>query len=176
MKDRPSLAEYKESISIPLKQATLVFLIKENQVLLAMKKRRFGKGKWNGAGGKKIETDKNIIETATRETKEEIGVEVTSLNKVAVFYFYHLGNPQGGQYVSVYLAHKWEGTPQETEEMAPKWFEINNLPYEDMWESDKLWLPQMLLGGKFEGDFLFDQNQSLLEHDIRLVTNFESNF
>ncbi|MEK7504190.1 MAG: hypothetical protein AAB550_01680 [Patescibacteria group bacterium] len=35
-----------------MKQATLCFLVKDNQILLAMKKRGFGVGKWNGVGGK----------------------------------------------------------------------------------------------------------------------------
>jgi hypothetical protein len=36
-----------------MRQTTLVFVFNEkNQILLAMKKRGFGEGKWNGAGGK----------------------------------------------------------------------------------------------------------------------------
>lgn len=36
-----------------MRQSTLVFVFnKQKQILLAMKKRGFGVGKWNGAGGK----------------------------------------------------------------------------------------------------------------------------
>jgi len=35
-----------------LKQATLLFLIENDNILLAMKKRGFGAGHWNGVGGK----------------------------------------------------------------------------------------------------------------------------
>ena len=39
-----------------MKQVSLIFLVKNNngkkEILLAMKKRGFGKGKWNGVGGK----------------------------------------------------------------------------------------------------------------------------
>ena len=35
-----------------MKQTTLLFLRKDNHILLAMKKRGFGINKWNGAGGK----------------------------------------------------------------------------------------------------------------------------
>ena len=35
-----------------MKISTLCFLVKDNQILLAMKKRGFGEGKWNGVGGK----------------------------------------------------------------------------------------------------------------------------
>ncbi len=33
-------------------QTTLCFLLKGDEILLALKKRRFGTGKWNGVGGK----------------------------------------------------------------------------------------------------------------------------
>lgn len=46
--------------------------MKENQILLAMKKRGFGAGKWNGAGGK-INAGETIEEATTREVDEELG-------------------------------------------------------------------------------------------------------
>ena len=51
---------------------TLVFLREDCRVLLGMKKRGFGAGKWNGFGGK-IETGETITEAAVREVKEECG-------------------------------------------------------------------------------------------------------
>ena len=35
-----------------MKLVTLLFLRRDGQILLAMKKRGFGEGKWNGVGGK----------------------------------------------------------------------------------------------------------------------------
>ena len=43
------------------KVMTLVYIRNEDKVLLGMKKRGFGKGKWNGFGGK-VEHGENIIE------------------------------------------------------------------------------------------------------------------
>lgn len=56
-----------------LRQATICLLIKDDQVLLALKKRGFGEGKWNGVGGK-VKDGETIEQTAIRETQEEIGV------------------------------------------------------------------------------------------------------
>jgi 8-oxo-dGTP diphosphatase/2-hydroxy-dATP diphosphatase len=52
---------------------TLALLEKGNKILLGMKKRGFGVGRWNGFGGKVKEGEK-IEEAVKRELKEEIGI------------------------------------------------------------------------------------------------------
>lgn len=91
-----------------LRQATLCLLTKDNQVLLAMKKRGFAAGKWNGVGGKQNEGEA-IERTAIRETQEEIGVTPLLLQQVAVFDFFH-PNSDWDQRVVVFTTDKWEGT------------------------------------------------------------------
>ena len=58
-------------------RTTLCLLIKDNKILLPIKKRGFGKGKNNGVGGK-LEDGETELEAMIRETKEEIGVDVMS--------------------------------------------------------------------------------------------------
>ncbi len=134
----------------PLKQATLVFLIKDNQILLAMKKRGFGVGKYNGIGGKQ-QGNETIEETAKRETQEEIGVRPILLEKIAVTNFSFLGKPDWGQQVTSFICNKWEGAPAESEEMNPKWFDTNEIPFSEMWEDDQYWVPLILPGKKNKG-------------------------
>ena len=59
------------------KLLTLVLLRDKlsGDVLLGMKKRGFGVGKWNGFGGK-VQEGETIRECARRETQEECGLEV----------------------------------------------------------------------------------------------------
>ena len=45
-----------------MKQTNLCFLLKDGKVLLGMKKRGFGAGKWNGFGGKLKEGKGLILE------------------------------------------------------------------------------------------------------------------
>jgi 8-oxo-dGTP diphosphatase len=53
-------------------QTTLVFLFNsENNILLSMKKRGFGTGKRNGAGGK-LHEGENTLQAAIRELEEEV--------------------------------------------------------------------------------------------------------
>lgn len=82
--------------------------------------------------------------------------------------FYHLDGSIG-QSVKVFVSTEWEGTPQETEEMRPEWFNVNNIPYKKMWEDDEIWLPQILAGKKIKADFLFGDDQTLIEHRVEEV-------
>lgn len=151
-------------------KATLCFLLRDNEILLAMKKRGFAVGKWNGMGGKEKPEDTNIEATAKRETFEEALVKPRKLKKVAVLSFHHSSTEdEWGQQVTVFLTHNWIGTPTETEEMAPKWFKTSEIPYDTMWEDDVLWLPKVLNGKILEGDFIFDENQKMLEYKIKEV-------
>lgn len=54
-----------------MRNCTLVVLFNDkNQILLCMKKRGFGVGKWNGAGGK-VDAGETILRAAVRELEEE---------------------------------------------------------------------------------------------------------
>ena len=44
----------------------------------------------------------------------------------------------------VYFVRRWQGQVRATEEMEPRWFAVKDLPYEEMWEADKRWLPLLL--------------------------------
>lgn len=141
-----------------MKQTTLSFLVREGEVLLAMKKRGFGEGKWNGAGGK-LKENETIEEAAAREIKEEIGVDVALKNlKIAgTLKFRFDGGSNWDQACHVFIIHEWIGEPIESEEMRPQWYPISQLPFEAMWIDDPHWLPQALAGQIVDAEFLFNK-------------------
>jgi len=151
-----------------MKQATLCLLVKDNQILLAMKKRGFGIGKWNGVGGK-VEDGEEIVDAVIRETKEEIGVDIKNPAQVGILNFYFPYKPEWDQEVHLFLAKDWQGNPKESEEMAPKWFLLNEIPYDKMWDDDKLWLPHILKGEKVQADFIFKQGEIIEKNNIKVV-------
>ncbi len=153
-----------------MRETTLCILLREDKVLLAMKKRGFGLGKWNGSGGKfDPEKDIDILSTAIRETKEEIGVQTRDLEKVALLRFRFPYKEDWNQDVHVFLARKRDGEPSESEEMLPKWFRQQDIPYEEMWDDDKIWLPHILAGKKVEADFIFKEGEKIDKHTINFV-------
>ncbi|MFZ2252543.1 MAG: NUDIX domain-containing protein [Minisyncoccia bacterium] len=141
---------------------TLAYLLKDDKICLAMKKRGFGEGYLCGYGGK-IEAGETIINAAVREIDEEssVAVAVTDLEKIAVIEFFF----KDGKHLEVhtYFVNTWEGEPEETEEMRPEWFLYNDIPYEKMWADDIHWLPFALRGGKFTGRVWFKEDGKSIE-------------
>ena len=155
-----------------MKHMTLLFLVKEDskEVLLAMKKRGFGEGKWNGVGGK-VEEGETVEQAVIREAQEEIavGVDEKNLTPRASIEFAFASPNDTHLLVHVYTATQWEGTPSESEEMKPVWYSFSSVPYSDMWVDDPYWLPQMLAGKNLDAKFMFNENGSkILEMDVAL--------
>lgn len=165
----PTLAARLTMQTAPLRQVSLCLLLREGEILLARKKRGFGVGKWNGAGGKP-EPGEPIALTAIRETQEELGVTPRDLRRVATlaFFFPPLPEYEGwDQQVCVYITEAWDGDPVETEEMAPRWFPRDALPLSEMWPDDPHWLPLVLVGKRVCAHFLYESAGRIREWVIR---------
>ena len=141
-----------------------------------MKKRGFGESRWNGFGGK-VKEDEEIKDAAIREIYEEtsnnengsgVVVEKKELEKVATLDFIFPHEPNWDQRVHVFKVYNWEGILNESEEMKPKWFNINNVPYDDMWADDIHWLPRVLKGEKVNAEFSFDEKDNIIESKIEI--------
>ncbi|MBS3081942.1 8-oxo-dGTP diphosphatase [Candidatus Pacearchaeota archaeon] len=145
-------------IEKPSKQCTLCIIVSNNKILLGMKKRGFGVGKYNGYGGK-VKVGEGVQEAALREFKEESGLEakIEDLVKVGEIDFYFPHQPNFDQTVHIYTISNFEGMLKETEEMSPHWFNLEEIPYSSMWDDDKHWLPLVLEGKKFNGYFIFKE-------------------
>jgi 8-oxo-dGTP diphosphatase/2-hydroxy-dATP diphosphatase len=139
-----------------VKDVTNMYIVKDNKVLLGLKRRGFGAGKWNGFGGK-LKEDETIEEAALRECNEECGLIPTKYYKAGIIDF-----GESYQMIDhVYICTSFVGTPFETEEMTPKWFSFDEIPYDSMWADDIYWLPILLSGKKFKATFIFENDTDL---------------
>jgi 8-oxo-dGTP diphosphatase/2-hydroxy-dATP diphosphatase len=145
------------------KVLTLAILHNTERILLGMKKRGFGTGRWNGFGGK-VQEGESIEEAALREIREEAGILLTSLNPRGKITFRFEGNPEALE-VHIFSA-LWHGGAIESEEMKPQWFALHEIPYENMWPDDKLWLPMLLAGKNVVGEVFFKNMNEILHHTI----------
>ena len=147
------------------KVLTLCIVQQGDRVLLGMKKRGFGEGRWNGFGGK-VKEGEDIEEAAKRELQEEAGILAEGLEERGILEFTFQDNPELLE-VHVFHASHLIGEPVETEEMRPQWFSLGEIPFERMWPDDKLWLPLFLKGKRFKGTFLFQGMDTLLSHELQ---------
>ena len=159
-----------------LRNSTLVFLVKKQgkstpQICLAMKKRGFGIGRWNGVGGK-VEEGETIEDGAKREAREEIAVALKDIRKVAELSFYFSHNSSWDQLVHVYFSQNWENEPTESGEMNPRWFRIEEIPFQTMWPDDIFWLPEVLRGKLIKAAFTFGEKDVIQDKEIEIVESF----
>ena len=53
--------------------------------------------------------------------------------------------------------------------MTPKWFKINEVPFDKMWPDDKFWLPRVLKGEKLKAKFVFGQDELINSFEIKTI-------
>ncbi len=136
--------------------ATLVFVFRDEEILLINKKTGLGKGKINAPGGK-VDPGEGVEDCAVRECKEELGIMVSNLEYCGQHKF---------QFVDGYSIHVWvyrtqtfEGVPRETREAAPMWVRQDEVPFDSMWEDDRFWIPMMIRGERFQTRWIFDDDR-----------------
>lgn len=145
---------------------TLCVIAEPERILLGMKKRGFGAGKWNGFGGKVAEGE-SIEDAAKREVVEECGLTVELMRPMGVLNFTFEGQ-EGILEVHLFLVDEWSGDIAESEEMKPQWFAIDAIPYASMWPDDIFWLPSCLAGKQCNGAFHFATDGSLARQSLTI--------
>ncbi len=86
---------------------------------------------------------------------EEVGLIPDVYEKVAEIQFCHQGSPDN-VVCHTYLCKAWKNEPAESDEMKPQWFDLDKIPYTEMWEDDTQWLPLILRDKKFRARFDFE--------------------
>jgi len=139
----------------PNMHATLLFITRGREVLLIHKKTGLGAGKINAPGGK-IEKGESAEQAAIREVREEVKVAVDSPIEMGILRFQFVDSECLALHCTVFCSSQFQGNPSETTEAEPFWCDFDEIPYDQMWADDTFWLPGMLSGKKFDGEFVFD--------------------
>lgn len=150
---------------LPDERATLLFVEDDARLLLIRKKRGLGAGKINGPGGR-LDPGETPLACAVREVQEELCITPLAPSQRGEHRFHFVDGYK--LHVYVFLAGGYEGEPAETDEAIPMWHRKDALPYDEMWEDDRIWLPLLLAGRRFSGRYLFDGDR-MLGHEIDLI-------
>jgi 8-oxo-dGTP diphosphatase len=132
---------------------------RRREVLLGFKKSGFGAGRWVGLGGH-IEDGEEPAEAAAREVAEESGLNVpaSALTHVALLHFIFPSRPSWDQTADVYMTADFTGEPVESDEVIPRWFASDALPFDGMWDDARYWIPLVFAGHHVTADITFAED------------------
>ncbi|WP_207345336.1 8-oxo-dGTP diphosphatase [Arthrobacter sp. E3] len=134
-------------------QVTLCFPLRTNpegveEVLLGVKKTgMMGTGKVVGIGGH-VEVGESVEQAICREVAEEstLIIEESDLVPAGTVDFVFPAKPAWDMFATVFLCRKFVGEPEESSELRPVWYPVNQLPHERMWADATHWVPAFLAG------------------------------
>lgn len=127
----------------------------------------FGEGKWNGPGGK-LQKDETLQDCVIREVYEETGLIVNDLVYHGALSHFFGQDKEADWVVHIFSTSKFEGVIKANEEGELKWFKFQDVPYDEMWEDDRYWLPSVLRGSRVEGEFFFTlDGKKLIRHRFK---------
>lgn len=181
-----NLAEIINKLDQPLRPAVVCYLLKDDQILLGLRKRvSFGLGEnlISGIGGK-IELDNDLYEKGEvslqetadealiRELQEEIDITPTKFTNIGRVRFIFPAKPKWNQDIVVYTCTEWQGTPSESEEIAPTWYQISDLEslFPRMWHDNRFWVPEIARGRTIDAIIVYAEDNATV---ARMQIDFE---
>lgn len=120
------------------KLSTLCYIEQDGKYLMlhrTVKKNDVNKEKWIGVGGH-FEADESPEECLLREVKEETGYTLTSWRYRGIVTF--VSGDGVTEYMSLFTADGFEGTPIPCDEGELAWVEIEEVWKLNIWEGDKI--------------------------------------
>lgn len=154
-----------------IKKTTLCFVIdrargKNGSLLMIEKKRGQGAGKWNMPGGK-FAPGESASEAAVRETIEETGIEPLNVREVGLLEFYFPESNSWNNICSVFVSEEFRGELiPDSDECRAHWVSLDAIPYDKMWDDDRLWVPFVFAGKYFHRVYTFDQNDHMKSEKV----------
>jgi len=120
------------------------------QVLLGRKLTGFGAGNVVAPGGK-VELEESARQAASRELAEETSLSTPAelLMHRATVRFRFPARPASDMDCEVFTANEFSGTPRPSSELDARWFDVEDLPLDQMWQDADHWLPKIIHGEQF---------------------------
>ena len=146
------------------KHSVLCLIIEGEKILLGLRKKNPRKGTWSGYGGK-VEPGESVLEAAERELLEESGIHALTVSSIG-FVTFSSREHEDEHVMHLFSVSKFIGEPKETDEMSPRWFRLDEIPYEKMSVTDSHWMPPLLEGRSITGHFDMSEQYEIKEFDI----------
>ena len=150
-------------------ESSLCIILNRERILLLRKAVGIGKGKWYPTGGK-VRTGEMPEDGVAREVYEETGLRVTNLRHHGVVTCFFGKETPPVWAVQIFSTSDFTGDLKESSEGALRWFPISDIPYHETWEDDRHWLPLLLEGKRFSGEFIYDEDGAqIIDASIEII-------
>jgi len=80
---------------------------------------------------------------------------VSGLAHMASLNFIFPARPAWNQTADVFVTSDFAGEAAESDEVTPRWFLIDALPFDGMWDDARYWMPLVLAGERVCADITF---------------------
>lgn len=135
------------------KQATMIYLLKDDKVLFLERKKENDKVHKQGmhiAMGGKVEKGESIIDCIKREAFEESGIRINSVDLKGVIYFRDFGE-YGSDWIDyIFVSNDFTGSPKNGNEGNFLWVDKKDFNKLNLYEGDKIFI-----------DYIFNKNYNL---------------
>ncbi|PPB50281.1 NUDIX hydrolase [Arthrobacter pityocampae] len=135
----------------------------DRQVLLGLKRTGFGTGRVVALGGK-IDGAETDLDAAVREVAEEsgIGLVPAEVRAAGSITWQFPARPAWNMAASLFTAEAGNATAVACEEIEPRWYGVDAIPWQDMWQDAPHWVPGLLAGRPVHATVVMsDDNESV---------------
>ena len=142
------------------KEASLSIIedVENHKFLMIRHHRGINKGCVNFPGGKK-EDGETMEDCVRRETLEETGLVIENPVQVGYVEF-----PRFDFYAHIFKSTVYSGEVKENEvEVNAFWQDADSIPYAEMREADRDFLPDIIAGKYVKRRYVYDENFKLLD-------------
>ena len=143
---------------MPLPEVCVCYLLRAgvdgDEVLLGRKKFGLGQGNLVGPGGK-IEPGETPEQAIVREVAEETSLVLGRVELVGELTYPFPFKPVWSQKSWVFVCRQWEGEPRESDELAPEWHLVADIPFSRMWDDARFWVEDAIAGRFVTATFEF---------------------
>ncbi len=132
--------------------------VKNHKFLMIRHHRGINKGCINFPGGKQ-EPGETMEQCVIRETKEETGLDIKNPVQVGYIEF-----PSVDLAVYVYKSTEYSGSLiEKPDEVNAFWQSEDEIPYAEMREADRSFLPEIMSGKYVRRRYVYDENFHILD-------------
>ena len=149
-----------------MKLATLCYVKNGNEILLLHRNKKendIHAGKYNGLGGK-FEPGETPEACARREILEESGLIAEELDLRGFITFPNFARGEDW-YVFVFMINRFSGELIDSPEGTLEWVEMSDIPKQNFWEGDYIFLPWLFRPERFSACFDYEAGK-LVDHSV----------